>query len=101
MSSPATRLGANSYVRKPVDFDQFAEAVRAAGLVLAAPQPAPAHQAAGHRLTAVVQGVARRRERILVTPAPPPAGECTGVPVTPGGDSGAFVVGRRAQGCGG
>lgn len=26
------RLGANSYIQKPVDFDQFAEAVRALGL---------------------------------------------------------------------
>jgi two-component system response regulator len=26
------RLGANSYVRKPVDFDQFTEAIRALGL---------------------------------------------------------------------
>ena len=31
-SSRATRLGANSYVRKPVDFDEFVDAVRQLGL---------------------------------------------------------------------
>ena len=35
-------LGANSYVRKPVDFAQFAEAVAPAGAVLAAAQRAAA-----------------------------------------------------------
>ena len=43
-------LGANSYVRKPVDFDQFVDAVRQLGLYwLVVNQPPPAGLPAGFR----------------------------------------------------
>ena len=37
-SSPSYRSGANAYVRKPVNFAEFAEAVSTLGHVLAAPE---------------------------------------------------------------
>ena len=36
------RLGINSYIVKSLDFKQFSEAIRQIGLLLAAPEPAPA-----------------------------------------------------------
>jgi len=42
------RLGANSYIRKPVDFDQFIEAIRQLGLYWLVLNESPVHQ--GKRL---------------------------------------------------
>jgi hypothetical protein len=44
------RLGANSYVRKPVDFSQFAEAVRELGLYwMVLNEPPPVCEAGGKK----------------------------------------------------
>ena len=42
------RLGANSYVRKPVEFHRFVDAVQATGIVLAAAQRSPVTRTLGN-----------------------------------------------------